>query len=80
MTNSKRRTYDLEFKRNAVLLSEDPSRTHSEVAESLGISYAILYRWRREYSRSAGAAFSGHGKDVLEEDVPDPRSFLEQFL
>ncbi|CCO23623.1 protein of unknown function [Maridesulfovibrio hydrothermalis AM13 = DSM 14728] len=43
MTNPKRRTYDPEFKRNAVLLSEDPSRTPSEVAESLGISREILY-------------------------------------
>ncbi|CCO22596.1 protein of unknown function [Maridesulfovibrio hydrothermalis AM13 = DSM 14728] len=43
MTNPKRRTYDPEFNRNAVLLSEDPSRTPSEVAESLGISREILY-------------------------------------
>ncbi len=62
MTKPKRRTYDSEFKRNAVLLSEDPSRTHSEVAESLGISYAILYRWRREYSRKQDQPFPGKGR------------------
>ncbi|SMF45569.1 transposase [Desulfovibrio gilichinskyi] len=68
MTKPKRRTYDPEFKRNAVLLSEDPSRTHSEVAESLGISYAILYRWRREFSRNRGIAFSGQGNEILTDE------------
>lgn len=65
MPNPKRRTYDPEFKRNAVLLSEDPSCTHCEVAESLGISREILYRWRREFLRNGGAAFSGQGKEIL---------------
>lgn len=68
MTKSKRRSYDPEFKRNAVLLSEDPSRTHSEVAESLGISRDILYRWRREHSRNGGAAFSGQGNEILTDE------------
>ena len=68
MPNPKRRTYDPEFKRNAVLLSEDPSRTHSEVAESLGISREILYRWRRELLRDGGTAFSGQGKEILTDE------------
>lgn len=61
MTNPKRRTYDPEFKCNAILLSEDPSRTHSEVADSLGISCETLYRWCRELLRDGGAAFFGQG-------------------
>lgn len=68
MTKSKRRIYDPEFKRNAVLLSEDPSRKLSEVAESLGISRDILYRWRREYYREGETAFAGQGNEILSDE------------
>ena len=68
MTKGKRRSYDPGFKRNAVLLSDDPSRTHCEVAESLGISRDILYRWRREYQYGGGTAFSGQGNQLLTDD------------
>ncbi|WP_273193815.1 transposase [Oleidesulfovibrio alaskensis] len=50
MSSPKRRTYDSEFKQNAVLLTEDPSRTVTEVAESLGVAKDLLYRWRREFA------------------------------
>ncbi len=33
-----RRQYDSDFKRNAVLLSEDPDRTIAEIADNLGIA------------------------------------------
>ncbi len=45
----KRKKYDQDFKRNAVLLYPEPGRTVTEVAENLGIAKEILYRWRREY-------------------------------
>ena len=32
-----RRKYDSDFKRNAVLLSEDPDRMIAEIADNLGI-------------------------------------------
>jgi transposase-like protein len=43
-----RRNYDSEFKRNAVMLTEEPGRTVPEVAESLGVRPDLIYRWRRE--------------------------------
>ena len=60
-----RRKYDSDFKRNAVLLSEEPGRTVSEVAENLGIASDLLYRWRREYRAKEGLAFPGHGREGL---------------
>ena len=60
-----RRKYDSDFKRNAVLLSEDPGRTVSEVAENLGIASDLLYRWRREYWAKESLAFPGHGREGL---------------
>jgi len=43
-----RRKYDPDFKRNTVRLSEEPGRTATEVAENLGITKDLLYRWRKE--------------------------------
>jgi transposase/putative transposase len=47
MSVQQRRKYDPDFKRNAVQLTEEPGRTVADVAEKLGISKDILYRWRR---------------------------------
>ncbi len=65
MSVQQRRKYDPDFKRNAVLLSEDPGRTVSEVAENLGIAKDLLYRWRREHRAREGLAFPGHGREAL---------------
>lgn len=65
MSVQQRRKYDSDFKRNAVRLLEEPGRTVSEVAESLGISKDILYRWRKEYAAREVLAFPGHGREAL---------------
>jgi len=62
-----RRRYDPEFKRNAVLLTEEPERTVIEVAGNLGISKDLLYKWRRELRRKEGLAFPGNGREALTE-------------
>ena len=66
---NRRRKYDRDFKRNAVLLCSESGRTVAEVAENLGISKDLLYRWRREYSLSNGKfAFPGNGNEALTEE------------
>jgi len=45
-----RQKYDEEFKQNAVRLSFASSRTAKEVADDLGISVSLLYRWRKRYT------------------------------
>lgn len=65
MSAQQRRKYDTEFKRNAVLLTEEPDRTVREVADSLGISADLLYQWRRQYRKQGDIAFPGHGKMAL---------------
>ncbi len=61
-----RRRYDRDFKRNAVLLTHEPGRTVTDVAENLGIKKDILYRWRREYLNSGDKEiFPGNGKESL---------------
>jgi transposase len=68
MSVQQKRKYDSDFKRNAVLLSEEPGRTIPEVAENLGIKNDLLYRWRRQLRRNGEIAFPGHGKMALTPD------------
>jgi transposase-like protein len=68
MSARKRRTYDAEFKKNAVLLCDEPDRTVAGVAESLGIPKDMLYRWRRELTAQRGIAFPGHGNEALTDE------------
>jgi transposase len=60
-----RRKYDSDFKRNAVLLSEDPDRTVASVARELGVNENQLYRWRQRLSVDGSRAFPGHGRQNL---------------
>ena len=45
-----RRKYDEEFKKNAVKLSYASPQSITSVAGDLGISVALLYRWRKKYT------------------------------
>ena len=65
MSVQQRRKYDSDFKRNAVKLTEEPGRTVSEIAENLGISKDLLYRWRREMRAKDDIAFPGNGREAL---------------
>lgn len=65
MSVQQRRKYDSDFKRSAVLLSEEPGRTVAEVAESLGIGKDLIYRWRRQMRERGEIAFPGNGKIAL---------------
>jgi transposase len=50
------------------MLTEEPGRTVSEVAENLGTKDDILYRWRRQLKRTGEIVFPGHGKMILTPD------------
>ena len=66
---TRRRKYDRDFKRNAVLLCAEPDRTVTEIAENLGIAKDLLYRWCWEYHMSNGKAiFPGNGVESLTEE------------
>ncbi len=68
MSVQQRRKYDPEFKTNAVLLTAEPGRSVREVAENLGISSELIYRWRRQMRDRGELAFPGHGKMALTEE------------
>ena len=68
MSVQQRRKYDPEFKKNAVLLAEEPNRSVSDVAENLGIKVDLLYRWRRQFRDNGEIAFPGQGKIALTQE------------
>jgi len=76
---SKRRTYDAEFKRNAVMLIEQTGRSVSDVSEDLGIGVDLLHRWRRELKTSGQIAFPGRGIPGLAEDQRKIRELEKQL-
>ena len=65
MSAQQRRKYDPDFKRNAVRLTDEPGRTVAKIAENLGISKDLLYRWRKTYRFNKELAFPGNGREAL---------------
>jgi len=57
----KRKKYDKVFKEQAVRLSYERGNV-SDLAKELGISSAILYRWRQEIAYYKEKSFPGQGK------------------
>ena len=56
------RTYDAEFKKNAVSVAAEAGKTVSEVAAGLGVAANLVYRWRREVALQGGLSFPGQGE------------------
>jgi transposase-like protein len=63
-----RRKYDSDFKKNAVLLANEPGRSVSEVAEKLGINPDLIYQWRKALKKRGVLAFPGKGVEALTEE------------
>ena len=63
MSNRKRRrTYDKEFKKEAVRLVLEEGYSAAEVERNLGIGHNIVYRWVRETETDAEHTFPGKGR------------------
>jgi transposase len=57
-----RRTYDPEFKKEAVRLVLENGKAVSNVAENLGINPEILYRWIKKHKEDPEYSFPGKGR------------------
>ncbi len=55
------RTYDKEFKLNAIKLCLDGGRSCKEMSRELGIPYATLATWVDSYKKEGIEAFPGKG-------------------
>ena len=79
MGAEQRRKYDSEFKRSAVLLTEEPGRTVAETARNLGIPENLLYRWKKEIRKLGKIAFPGYGRMALTPDQEKIRQLEKQL-
>ncbi len=57
-----RRGFSREFKVEAVRQVVERERTVAEVARDLEMSRSVLYRWKRQLTAEADAAFPGNGR------------------
>ena len=62
-----RRTYDKQFKIDAVKMVKPGEKSASEVGRNLGISPDLVARWKREFEEEEKKAFTGHGNPRDEE-------------
>ena len=63
-----RKKYDSDFKKNAVLLANEPGRSVSEVAIKLGINADLIYQWRKAFKKNGDLAFPGKGIEALTDE------------
>ena len=61
-TEKKRKTYDQQFKIDAVNLVVNGGRSVEEAARELGISANSLHRWKQAPTRKGSEAFPGKGR------------------
>ena len=64
---SNRRTYDRQFKIDAVRLLNQSGKTATEIADNLGIKRDLLLRWKKEFADETKKAFTGKGNPRDEE-------------
>ena len=66
--DKKRKTFERQFKIDAVGLVVNGGRTVAEVARDLGIDANTLYRWKREFTKEDEDAFPGKGRLSVQEE------------
>ena len=61
MSRRKPRTYDKEFKLNAVRLFLESGRTSKQISDELGIPDGTLVTWVRSHKKDGAEVFPGKG-------------------
>jgi len=62
------KSYDKEFKLEAVRMASEPGVTAGAVEKRLGIGQGVLSRWKRQLARQGKDAFPGKGHLTPEEE------------
>jgi transposase len=75
MAGAKRRRYTPEFKRDAVRLASDPTKSVAQVARELGIGKESLHAWIKQHA-SPSASPAARDSDV---PVMDPVAQAEEI-
>jgi len=91
MSKRERRTYDREFKLEAVRLVLKKGRKVAEVARNLGVHENLLHKWKKQHLEDSENAFPGKGNLKPEDeamrrlerelaDVTEERDILKKAL
>ena len=78
-SEKKRKSYEQQFKIDAVNMVVNGNRSVASVARDLGIEVNLLHRWKRELTEGGSQAFPGKGRlSPQEEELRQLRRELEQ--
>jgi transposase len=61
MERRKRKTYNREFKMEAIRLITHKGYSIAEASRSLGVEYSVLRRWKSQFEQDSQHAFPGKG-------------------
>lgn len=75
-----RRHYDDTFKRHAVELSLSSTRTIRAVAQELGVTQSMLYRWRELYAPRPSGVEGPDGPRTLEQAEAENRQLRAEVI
>lgn len=70
------KTYDREFKLEAIHMASEPGMSANEVEKRLGIGQGVVSRWKREFKNEGIQAFPGKGR--LKPDDEEFRSLKRE--
>jgi len=73
-----RRTFNREFKLNAVEMSYKRENIR-ELAHELDIRPELLYRWRKEFASQETASFPGNGKKKMSPDEAENAKLCKEL-
>ena len=62
MSKKKRKSYNREFKLEAVGLITEKGYSIAEASRNLGVEYSVLRRWKRQLADDPQNAFPGEGR------------------
>ena len=62
MSKKKRKSYNREFKLEAVGLITEKGYSIAEASRNLGVEYSVLRRWKRQLADDPQNAFPGKGR------------------
>lgn len=77
MAHNRHKNYNEEFRRDVVRLSETSDRSIGQIAQELGISPDLIYKWRQRY---LPAALSENPTAAAEEDLAAENRRLRKEL
>ncbi len=67
MSKKKRKTYNREFKKEAVALITDKGYSVAEASRNLGVEYSVLRRWKMQLADDPQNAFPGKGRQKADD-------------